>query len=521
MAFIYFLNGGASGKPPQEESFFRLLREYDRTAREIANIHSEIEILNRELDRIEKKAIGVEARLSVLKRRRNLVKLYPPCAEDYRQSIERAVKAYPWSQPLAALAAAAVVRDTALNNEAEEKLRGFLPMLTDPAFNSLRLGLHILLGDFKNPQRAAALPKELVGDGTEEITTDLLIVKVLRDDPLAAAEIQSILNSPVPPSDGFIRFAAEYHYDFGDLRRSAELFSRIETEEALIRQADALQLAGFNDSARSIWSILAAEPVSTAAELSLYNLAVTAESQEEAAGFLEKLARTAGTKTGNSNTDSRQFGLIRYSRLLAAGQAIAVLEGAEQLKPSDYPFIDLEIRKRRAYFQEPGRQLAETWLLLDRHPENEDLYRWAAWFIFYQRFYSEAAPLFRRAEQYRLDWRWAPVYEAVRLMQEGGLDAAEGILWGQPRETAEWAVFANLGRILEAQRSPSRALEQYELAAAKVQNPKTAAQIQVRIAKCLAALGRGGEALRVLNYALDLDPENLSAQLELERYSPY
>ena len=497
-----------SSKTTRQDSFFSILREYDLSAQTITGTEKEVERLDRELDRLEKSAISVESWLSVLKRRRALVNLYPPYREAYLNSVNRALKAYPLSQPIAAVAAAAFVKDAALDRQMEEKLRTWLPLLTDPSLNKLCLGLHVLLGNFKNPEKAAAL-QGLSADGIESIAVDLAILKILSADYRgAAADIQTMLNLPVPPGDDSMRFAAEYYYDFGDLVRSAELFSGIEGDFYMLRQADALYLAGFTDSARSIWSILA----ENSNENSLYNLAVTTENRDEAAVFLQKLSKTNPA----SITDSRQFGLIRYSRLLEHNQAITVLESAEKLS-SLYPFIDLEICRRNTLLQEPGRQAAEAWLLLERHPENEDLYRWAAWLFFFQRYYNEAKILINYAEESGFSEQWVPVYKALLLMQEGDLETAESILRSIPAQTAEWYVHANLGRIIEAYLSPARAIEQYELAALKPQNPKTVSRIQSRIARCFFAMGRAGEARRALEYALDIDPENHSARLELDR----
>jgi hypothetical protein len=50
-----------------------------------------------------------------------------------------------------------------------------------------------------------------------------------------------------------------------------------------------------------------------------------------------------------------------------------------------------------------------------------------------------------------------------------------------------------------------------------MEDRKTAAKIQLRIAKCFSASERPSEAWRALEYALDLDPDNLTTRLELER----
>jgi len=516
LTFFRLIERGSSKTARQEDSFYRILREYDISAGIFIGTEREFEKLNDELNRMEKKTIGVESWLSVLKRRRALANRYTPAAENYRNSIKRAQKAYPQSQPIAALAAAALVKNTALNKEAENSIRDILPMLTGSAFNSLRLYLHVILGDFKNPGMAVLIPPDIHSDGSEELTSNLALIKILRSDLRgAASELQTLLSSPYP-SDSSIFLTADFLYDFGDLRRSAELFSRINTEEAMIRQADALYLAGFEGSARSLWSILSESAETN--ESSLYNMAVTSDKDEEAFYYLEKLNNSKPSPENTiQNINSRQFGLILYSRMLAYDEAIAALDGAKITTPIDYPYIDLEKCKRYPQRYAPARQIAEAWLLLDRHPEEEDLYRWAAWLMLFQRYYDEHKILLNRIEQFQFSRQWTDLYNAIQLMQEGNLETAEEILRRLDGESADWYVHANLGRILEIYRSTGRALDQYEFAASKIQNPKTAARIQYRIARCYSALGRPLEARQALEYAVDLDPENLTARLELER----
>jgi len=512
---LFIVERSSTRTTRQEENFARLLRDYDGAFSELAGTEREYAYLNSELDKIEKRALTVESWLSVLKRRRALAAIHQPSLVNYNNSIERALKVYPASQPVAAIAAAALVKNSAVNAEAEQKLRNWLLALTDGEYNILRLSLHVLLGDFRNPARASLLYSDLSSGGIESINVDMAILKTLREDYRgAAADIQLMLNSHATLSDSTLRFAAEYFYDFGDLQRSAEIFSRIDDEKALVRQADALYLAGFTDMSRSIWSMLA----SSANENSLYNLAITTEDAEEAAGYLDKLVNLDSV----SESVCFQAGLIRYSRLLDYPHAISLLQNTEGIKPDRFPFVDLEICKRSAQSQESGRQAAEAWLLLDRHPEDEDLYNWAVRLFFFQRLYSEAKILLRRVEQFQAEQlgfksSWVALYSALLLMSEGDLDAAQDILRTIPAESADWPVYANLGRIFEAERSHLRAIEQYETASNLAQNPKIAARIQQRIARCSTALGHPNEARKALEYAIELDPENLSARLELER----
>lgn len=514
LTFFSISERSISGSSRQQDSFYRILRQYDLLASEIYGTQREYDRLHGELDRLERRAIGVESWLSILKRRRALANIHPPSMENYRVSINNALKVYPSSAPITAIAAASLIKNTAINNETEEQLRELLPFFAENSFNNLRLAIHILLGDFRNPQRALSLPAGIVSDGSEFISVNLAVLKTLRADYRgAAADVQMMMNNY--PTVNALRFAAEYNYDFGSLERSAEIFSLINDEYAMIRQADALYLAGYRDSASSIWSSLAEIPN----ELSLYNLAVTTNNKNTSQAWLEKLINLNTA----SNSDSRQFGLIHYSRMLDHTAALSLLRNTINLSPLNYPYIDLEICRRLAQERNPGRQVAETWLLLDRHSDNEELYRWASWLFFFQRRFDEAQILLDRMDLIKLNADWIDIYKALFFMDEGNLDAAENIFSSIPSQEAEWFVCANLGRIYETIRSPARALEQYELAAAKLQaiqyNPKIASRMQLRISRCFSALNRPGEARRTLQYALDLDPENLAARLDLDRFT--
>jgi tetratricopeptide (TPR) repeat protein len=488
--------------------FYGSLRDWDRAFNAITGTAKEIDRLSQELDKLKKKTLGVESWLSILKRRRILADSYSAAVPSYNEAVKRAVKAYPYSQAITAIAAAALIKDSALTNETENQIRAWLPLLLEPEFGNLRLSIHVLLGDFKNPLTASSLPRDLATSENEIIIKDLAILNILRGDIRgAAAMIQGILSSPIAVSDEFLRFTAEYYYDFGDLQRAAQIFSVIPGDKALQRQADALYLAGFIDNARSIWKLLLDSPD----EKSLYNLAMSAFDKNETFNYLEKLVYA----NPNSETISRQAGIIRYSRILGKSQAIAVLENSNF--SAKYPYIDLEIRKRRSEDWSLGRQIAETWLLLDRHPENEELYEWAAWFIFFQRFYDEADFLFRRAWQYQFDGDWVKLYKALKAMSDNKLDEASDIFLSIPEES--WYIHANLGRILEAERSVSRAVTQYERAASLINSPIAASRIQYRIARCFIAMGNVSEAIRALSLALDFDPDNASAHFELDKLS--
>ena len=175
LTVLFLIERGGSSSSRQQDSFSRILREYDSLAQEIYGTQREYDRLHNELDRLEKRAISIESWLSVLKRRRALAKNHPPSVENYKNSINNAQKAYPLSQPIAAIASEALIKNTALNSEAEEQLRRWLSLFSSFSFNNLRLAIHVVLGDFKNTQMAANLPADILSDGTESITVELAL----------------------------------------------------------------------------------------------------------------------------------------------------------------------------------------------------------------------------------------------------------------------------------------------------------------------------------------------------------
>ncbi|MCL2042702.1 MAG: hypothetical protein FWG89_01035 [Treponema sp.] len=511
----------------QERGFSGLLAEYDYQYRTVMQANTmlrhELDNLDYELDRLERRTEGVESWLSVIKRRRQLAALDPRYMESYRRSSQQAAAEFPHSESIAAVAAASLVYETAINRGNEAQLRNILPLLTDSRHGSLRLGLHVLLGDFSDPEKAAenipATDLRFGFAGSQpplEILVNLAIVRLLTGDIQgAAAFVHGALtefNNPV-----LTRFAAEYYYDSGNFAHSAELYSGMPGEEALSRQADALWLADYTDSARTIWSILG-----DTSPHALYNLAITAPTQDESAELLERISLQ------DTGDPSSRFGLIRYSRLFNPSEAIALLEDAAIREPED-ALIDLEILKRRSETGERGRVIADTWALLDSYYMVEDLYQWAAWYFDLQRSSSESAILLRNAARNNLSGQWVNFHNALLHTREGDLDAAERELTAIVNAGDNWAAWANLGRIYEARNAPTRALENYERAVSALNEEapafsgdtdrqNTISQLHVRIALCLRTLRRPEESRRSLEFALELNPDNVNARLELNRY---
>jgi tetratricopeptide (TPR) repeat protein len=312
------------------------------------------------------------------------------------------------------------------------------------------------------------------------------------------------------------RFGAEFFYDFGDPLRAAELFSRFTDPASLARQADALWIADHREAAATIRTLLVSPdeagdpPPHDIRVRSLYNVAANAPAQEEELRRLERLL---------IEDPDHVYGIIRYTRLMDTPRAIAILEGTGKLDRE--ALLDLELLKRRGETWPPDRLIPETWMLLGRHSEDAPVYQWGAWYFDWQKQYEETALLLRTAGYNHIGGPWTAPHESLALIREGQLEQARALLEAcLPVSKAgdqAWQIHANLGRIFEAERSPARALEQYEAAAALAANNAGIAAVQLRIARVLRSLGRNSESRQALEYGREKDPENIHIRLELGR----
>ncbi|MDR1306396.1 MAG: hypothetical protein LBK74_02330 [Treponema sp.] len=375
----------------------------------------------------------------------------------------------------------------------------------------------------------------------------------------AAAMVNALFDSPPLLAETSL-FGGEFFYDHGNFLRAAELFSVFTDDRGLARQGDALWLGNFVDQARILWQAVVSGPVAAgapggsagaadgfsgvseagaAASLrvrAFYNLAATAPDAGEAGRWLERLFAA-----DSEGLPGRVFGVIRYSRLVPLNQALVILEGTD---PAEGLF-DLELLRRKSESWTVDRTVAETWNLLNRHSGDPRLFEWAAWYFDFQRRYDETPLVLRNAAINRAEGPWSGLHRAFAQLRAGDLDEAEKTLRSIVKSPGEgglhrrrqplWQAPACLGLLLERRGNFREALECCETAAGLLAaggilpedsgisaagaapERRDAARIQVRIAGLLRSLGRGPESRRPLEYALDLDPENLEARLELSR----
>ena len=478
--------------------------------------------IERLLLNLENQAGSVEEYLSVLKRRRALALIDRRYINAYEGSARRAAEIHAYSAPLALMAAEALLMsEVSLREDSRASLREYASRLSQSRFSLPELGLWILAGDLDNPARASDVPwlslllSQDLSSLPAQIQSDLGIYEFLLlvyqgNVSGASFALSSLLSAPHEQDHMIRRMGAEFYYDHNNYIRSAELFSHLQGERDLNMAASALTLAG-NEGARNFWLALAGPEISSRTRSqSFYNLAASADTSEEAQSWLERFL----ILPFDSQERLRTYGILRYIRLLDTERAVAILEDDEMRQN---PLLDMELLRLQMYSLPQRRAEAEVWMLLNRHEENEDLHEWAAWYFDHQRLYGETLRVLRNTSRSGMTGTWIDLHRGLALIREGNLNEGEMIFREGPGYNTDWRFPANLGRIQEGRRAISSALAYYEAAAALVTENKNAAQIQLRISRCLEALGRAAESRRALERALELDPENLHIHREIRR----
>jgi tetratricopeptide (TPR) repeat protein len=416
-----------------------------------------------------------------------------------------------------------------LSEDALEHLKNYAPRISQNRLAALELGVRVFAQDLENPVKAAAIPglenllstdlSWISAQNREALAIDEFLLRAVKGDISgASARLNTLLQTRA--ETGIIRMGAEFYYDHANPLRAAELFSRLSGENGMAREADALVLSGEIPGARNIWLALTSPSgegpgVSPAVRFrSYYNLAATSVDRQEEAAWLEKFFSLQSQGNQRNLEDlTGVYAIIRYSRLLDAERSGAVLAR----ESARHPLLDLELLKHRLDTWPPKRAPAEVWLLLGRHPRDEALYEWAAYFFDHQKLYAETTQLLKTAGHNGMTGSWLDLHRSLARIREGKSGEGEKILKDAATLSRNWRVFANLARIQESRRAFSTALEYYEKAAALVTERKDAARLQLRISRCLQALGRDRESRRALEYALELNPEDINIRYELRK----
>jgi len=303
-------------------------------------------------------------------------------------------------------------------------------------------------------------------------------------------------------------------YDFGSPEEGAHLFQSLYEAEGnrvfLLHTADAYAKAGRFTEAKRLWQDLLANLSGREKVAVLYNLGSLSDSISKRKAYFAQLLQIQ---------QLHEYALVQYSRLLPREEAKAFVIQSPLYSKS--PLLQLEMVRNDFAGSFSTYKTGNLWFLLNRFPQDERLYHWGAWYLYQIGNTQELEKLLAMATEQHIEHPALNFYSALLAMDKGQLAEAEKLLASSSSEV--WYVPANLAKVYEVTYRLPKAIEYYQLAASFAPNPVTASRLYEQIGTCYLHLDKNSDARRSFEYALQLNPDSITASFalqKLERQTP-
>lgn len=297
-------------------------------------------------------------------------------------------------------------------------------------------------------------------------------------------------------------------YDFGLPEEGARLFYSLYKEEGkreyLLHTADAYVKAGDFSAAKSLWQHMLGDLSGPNLILALYNLGSLSDSISERQDYFARLLQIQKL---------HEYALVQYSRLLQREEGKALLVQSSLYAKS--PLLQLETEKKDIAGTRSIYKTGSLWLVLNRFPLDERMYHWAAWYFYSIGNLQELEKLFSMAEEHTIEFPALLLYRALLSMERGHPAEAETLLAANTDKA--WYIPANLAKVYETTYRIVQAIEYYQIAASQADSPVVQSRLYECIGTCYVKLDKKFEARRSYEYALQLNPNNITAAFLLQR----
>ena len=297
-------------------------------------------------------------------------------------------------------------------------------------------------------------------------------------------------------------------YDFGAPEEAARLFQSVYEDngnsEYLLHEADAYVKAGQFTVAKRLWQDMLGNLSGSNLILALYNLGSLSDTVSEREDYFGRLLHMQKL---------HEYALVQYSRLLSGSEAKALLSQSPLYYQSS--LLQLETIRNDILGASSTYTTGSLWLLLNRFPQDERLYHWGAWYLYQIGNTQELEKLFSMAAEHHIEHPVLLFYKALLAIERGNLTEAEKLLASYTGEA--WYIPANLAKVYEVTYRLPKAMEYYQLAASLAHNPVTASRLYEHLGNCYLKLDKNSDARRSFEYALQLNPDSITAAFALQQ----
>lgn len=217
----------------------------------------------------------------------------------------------------------------------------------------------------------------------------------------------------------------------------------------------------------------------------------------------------------------RELVLLFYSinRKNRSNEAIRVLQEFRLLFPEDVK-IELLLMKSLDNVTSPDIFEAKLWKLLNSDNDNKDVAEYLVWYFLGLENYDNVNLIIERSNNIHPDNSWTNYYEGIIEAIHGDYERAIKLMDNPNISIPLWEVLYNRGVVEMAMVNYPEALTLFNKSYISLNSYNLIddidiyrSQIKTKIAEVLINLDDIDEAIRVLNHAIELDPNNYRSDL--------
>ena len=289
------------------------------------------------------------------------------------------------------------------------------------------------------------------------------------------------------------------------------------------------------EQARGFWQMYIDRYPGSSSDV-FYNLAMTAPTEQEKAavliacidndpGYYPVVAQYVRACTAikaahaqqNSLTEylqSKDFYSLEMEKQLFVSSSFTllpeeVLDNAMAVNKEDFRFLLENFRYRYALQNNYAQGSGEMWKLLERYPDNPLIKAYARWYFASSGDFNACFGIDKTGNTSE-----DAFYDAVRSAVQGYSTAAlRYFAQAEADDALMAAVFADQAYVYDARNEPDKAVQYFTRAANALPEKRLKSKMLYEIAKIYAMRNGRGEAMGIVNRALDLDPDNRRARV--------
>lgn len=303
----------------------------------------------------------------------------------------------------------------------------------------------------------------------------------------------------------------------------------------ILLAADASAGLGATEQARGFWQMYIDRYPGSSSDV-FYNLAMTAPTEQEKAevliacidndpGYYPVVAQYVRACTAiktahaqqNSLTEylqSKDFYSLEMEKQLFVSSSFTllpeeVLDNAMAVNKEDFRFLLENFRYRYALQNNYAQGSGEMWKLLERYPDNPLIKAYARWYFASSGDFNACFGIDKTGNTSE-----DAFYDAVRSAVQGYSTAAlKHFAQAEADDALMAAVFADQAYVYDARNEPDKAVQYFTRAANALPEKRLKSKMLYEVAKIYAVRNGRGEAMGIVNRALDLDPDNRRARV--------